>query len=69
LATEIYSIKTVCLAWWVSANKKLKDFISIEAEKKGIQFHSPIKPIYSQDNAAMIGIRAYYEIVSGRVDN
>lgn len=69
LAAEKHNIKTICLAGWVSANKKLKDCISQEAEKRDIQFISPKKPVYSQDNAAMIGIRAYYEIVSGRVNN
>jgi tRNA A37 threonylcarbamoyltransferase TsaD len=45
----------------VSANTKLKDKIQKIADQVGIDFLSPKKIIYSMDNAAMVGIRAYYE--------
>jgi tRNA A37 threonylcarbamoyltransferase TsaD len=45
----------------VSANTKLKDKIQKIADTIPIQFVSPKKIIYSMDNAAMVGIRAYYE--------
>ena len=64
LAAEKYNIKSLVLAWWVSANNKLKETIKKEANKKGYNFLYPIKPVYSQDNAAMVGILAYYTIIN-----
>ena len=54
--------KTLVLAGGVSANMELKERLSVAVESLGRKFVAPIKNIYSQDNAAMIGIRAYYEI-------
>jgi N6-L-threonylcarbamoyladenine synthase len=53
--------KTMVLAGWVSANTKLKDKIQKIADTISVPFVSPKKIIYSMDNAAMVGIRAYYE--------
>lgn len=53
--------KMVVLAGGVSANTKLKSKIEMLANNAGIAFVSPKKLIYSMDNAAMVGIRAYYE--------
>ena len=50
------------LAWWVSANSRLKQKIQNIADKKQKKFIYPIKNIFSMDNAAMIGIRAYYKL-------
>jgi N6-L-threonylcarbamoyladenine synthase len=61
-AAEQYSIKNLVLAWWVSANKNLKQKIQEEADYLGYNFIYPSKPIYSQDNAAMVWILAYYKI-------
>lgn len=49
------------LAGGVSANSTLRRKLEIQAEKYGVLFLAPVKNIYSMDNAAMIGIRAYYE--------
>lgn len=49
------------LAGGVSANSKLKSKLESAAKKIGIQFLFPMKNIYSMDNAAMVGIRAYYQ--------
>jgi N6-L-threonylcarbamoyladenine synthase len=49
------------LAGGVSANTKLKDKIQKISDEIKIPFISPTRPIYSMDNAAMVGIRAYYE--------
>jgi len=46
----------------VSANDNLKSEISKESLKLNYNFIHPIKNIYSQDNAAMVGILAYYKI-------
>lgn len=62
LAAVKYNIKSLVLAWWVSANDNLKSEISKESLKLNYNFIHPIKNIYSQDNAAMVGILAYYKI-------
>ncbi len=55
--------KMMILAGWVSANTKLKDKIQKIADKVELPFVFPKKIIYSMDNAAMVGIRAYYEYI------
>ena len=55
-------IKNIMLAWWVSANTKLKDKLTNLALKDNLDFKAPIKNIYSMDNAAMIWINAFYKI-------
>lgn len=52
------------LAGWVSANSTLRTKLEKMAEEKGVRFLAPKKILYSMDNAAMIGIRAYYRIQS-----
>ncbi len=49
------------LAGGVSANVRLKEKIQVMAGKEGVPFLTPVKNLYSMDNAAMVGIRAYYE--------
>jgi N6-L-threonylcarbamoyladenine synthase len=62
LAAEKYNIKSLVLAWWVSANDNLKLEISKQAKSQHYNFIYPTKNIYSQDNAAMVWILAYYKI-------
>ena len=50
------------LAGGVSANSQLKNRLEIACNFVHKKFVAPKKIIYSQDNAAMIGIRAFYEI-------
>lgn len=56
------NLKTVMLAGWVSANDDLNEKILKMAEKEGFNFISPVKKLYSTDNAAMVWINAYYKI-------
>ena len=63
-ATKKYHAHTVCLAGGVSANTVLRDRMFQESRVLGIPFFAPTQIRYSQDNAAMVGIRAYYEILS-----
>jgi N6-L-threonylcarbamoyladenine synthase len=67
-AAKLYWVKTVMLAWGVSANKRLKAEILSKAEKEGIKFLHPVKNVYSMDNAAMVGINAFYKIKHKRVE-
>lgn len=61
-AAKQKQVKTVMLAGGVSANDDLNEKILKMAEKEGFNFISPVKKIYSTDNAAMVGINAYYKI-------
>lgn len=60
-------VQTLMLAWWVSANDKLNELIKTMADEKWIDFLSPVKKVYSMDNAAMVGINAYYKIVDNKI--
>jgi len=57
-------LKTVMLAGGVSANNKLNKLISKMSKKENLNFISPVKNVYSMDNAAMVWINAYYKIKS-----
>ncbi len=61
-ASEKFGVKTVMLAWWVSANDRLKEYIEKLIVWKDIQFIYPAKKVYSMDNAAMVGINGYYKL-------
>jgi N6-L-threonylcarbamoyladenine synthase len=61
-AAEENNVKTILLAWGVSANDDLNSRIQQETQGKWYNFFAPIKKLYCMDNAAMIGILAYYRI-------
>lgn len=61
-ASEHFGVRTMVLAGGVSANSQLKNRLEIACNFLHKKFVAPKKNIYSQDNAAMIGIRAFYEI-------
>ncbi|MDD2486961.1 MAG: tRNA (adenosine(37)-N6)-threonylcarbamoyltransferase complex transferase subunit TsaD [Candidatus Gracilibacteria bacterium] len=65
-AAERYGIRSLVLAGGVSANDKLKNEISKKAQEYGYSFIHPKKGIYSQDNAAMVAILAYYMIINNK---
>lgn len=55
-------VKTVMLAWGVSANNKLKAEIEKQAKKEWFNFIYPKNNLYCMDNAAMVWINTYYKI-------
>lgn len=61
-ASDQFKAKAIVLAGGVSANSQLKNRLEIACNFLHKKFVAPKKNIYSQDNAAMIGIRAFYEI-------
>lgn len=61
-AAKQKNVKTVMLAWWVSANNRLKDEIARLCKKEKLKFMHPTKLIYCMDNAAMVGILTYYRV-------
>ncbi len=63
-----YGYKTVAVAGGVSANSELRLRMANECEKRGIKLYYP-KLCYCGDNAAMVGVQAYYEFLSGNIGN
>lgn len=61
-AAKEKNVKTVMLAWGVSANNRLKDEIAKLCKKEKLEFIYPEKLIYCMDNAAMVGILTYYRV-------
>jgi N6-L-threonylcarbamoyladenine synthase len=62
-ALDMTDARMMCLAGGVSANSTLKQKLQKLSESVGVRFLAPEKILYSMDNAAMVGIRAYYEKV------
>lgn len=67
-AAETKWVQTVMLAGGVSANDDLNQKILVESEKNEYRFFSPAKKLYCMDNAAMIGILAYYRVKYGKYE-
>ena len=59
-AAEKENVKQIALAGGVSANSELRTRLKNECEKRGIAFYRP-ELKYCGDNAAMVGVQAYYE--------
>lgn len=61
-----FDAKTLWLAWWVSCNDRLREYLN-EYWKLKIEswkFLKPTKKIYSTDNAAMIGLAGILEYIN-----
>ncbi len=56
------------LAGGVAANSKLRSMLQEKCEKNNIKLYCP-SSILCTDNAAMIGVAAYYKYKSGKVDD
>ncbi len=63
-AVEMYHTDKFAIAGGVAANSGLREAMKAACEKKGIHFSYP-SPIFCTDNAAMIGVAAYYEYLAG----
>ena len=59
-----YGYKTVAVAGGVSANSELRVRMSAECSKRGFALFYP-ELRYCGDNAAMVGVQAYYEFKDG----
>ncbi|ROR21895.1 N6-L-threonylcarbamoyladenine synthase [Mobilisporobacter senegalensis] len=64
LAAKEYGMKKVALAGGVASNGSLREGMLRECKKNKIELYYP-SPIYCTDNAAMIGVAAYYEFIKG----
>ena len=68
LALNDTGIKTLVVAGGVSANSLLRRMLQEECEKRGIKLYLP-ELKYCGDNAAMVGVQAYYEYKNGNVSD
>lgn len=67
-AAEIGGYKTLAVAGGVSANSELRARLTEECNTRGIKlFYPPLK--YCGDNAAMVGVQAYYEYLDGNISD
>lgn len=63
-AVEDFGMNKFAIAGGVASNSTLRSAMKEACEKKGIRFYHP-SPILCTDNAAMIGVAAYYEYMAG----
>lgn len=63
-AAKEYKIEKLAIAGGVASNGSLRHAMKAACEKEGLEFYYP-SPIYCTDNAAMIGVAAYYEYLKG----
>ena len=64
LAAKEFGYTKLAIAGGVASNSALRSAMKEACEKEGIQFYHP-SPVYCTDNAAMIGVAAYYEYING----
>lgn len=63
-AAKDYHMDRLAIAGGVASNGALRAAMEAASEKEGIRFYRP-SPIFCTDNAAMIGVAAYYEYQKG----
>lgn len=66
-AAKEYGFDKVAIAGGVASNSALRAAMEHACAKEGIRFFHP-SPIFCTDNAAMIGVAAYYEYINGARD-
>lgn len=67
MAVEEFGLHKFAIAGGVAANRVLREGMRKACEKRDVEFYHP-SPIFCTDNAAMIGVAAYYEYLAGRRD-
>ena len=63
-AVKEYGFTKLTIAGGVASNSTLREAMRGACEENGIEFFHP-SPIFCTDNAAMIGVAAYYEYMNG----
>lgn len=63
-AAKDYHMDSLAIAGGVASNGALRAAMEAACEKESIRFYRP-SPIFCTDNAAMIGVAAYYEYQKG----
>ena len=64
LAAKDYHMDKIAIAGGVASNGALREAMTRACERRGYKFYRP-SPIFCTDNAAMIGVAAYYEYIKG----
>lgn len=67
-AIDEYGIPKFAIAGGVASNSTLREAMEKACREKDVEFYHP-SPIYCTDNAAMIGVAAYYEYLDGKRDD
>ena len=63
-AVKEYGTSKVAIAGGVASNSTLRAAMKKACEERNVEFYYP-SPIFCTDNAAMIGVAAYYEYLNG----
>lgn len=63
-ACHEYGYKKLAIAGGVASNSAIRNAFIEKSKGEGIEFYYP-SPIFCTDNAAMIGVAAYYEYIRG----
>ena len=63
-AVKEYGLTKFAIAGGVASNSTLRAAMKKACEENGVEFYYP-SPIFCTDNAAMIGVAAYYEYLNG----
>lgn len=63
-ACKKYGYTKLAIAGGVASNSAIREAFIKLSKEKNIQFYHP-SPIFCTDNAAMIGVAAYYEYING----
>ncbi|MEG0370318.1 MAG: tRNA (adenosine(37)-N6)-threonylcarbamoyltransferase complex transferase subunit TsaD, partial [Hungatella sp.] len=63
-AAKEYGYDKLAIAGGVASNSALRASLKEACDKEHLQFYYP-SPIFCTDNAAMIGVAAYYEYING----
>lgn len=66
-ALDEYNMDKFAIAGGVASNKTLQEGMREACFKKGVAFYHP-SPVFCTDNAAMIGVAAYYDFLNGKRD-
>lgn len=66
-ALDEFGMDQFAIAGGVASNGTLREGMREACDKKGVAFYHP-SPVYCTDNAAMIGVAAYYDFINGKKD-
>ena len=66
-AIDEFKMDKFAIAGGVASNGTLREAMREACENKGVKFYHP-SPIFCTDNAAMIGVAAYYDFLAGKRD-
>lgn len=65
MVAKDFNMNKVAIAGGVAANSVLREVMASACNENGLEYYYPT-PIYCTDNAAMIGVAAYYEYIKGK---